>query len=266
MISKYFIKNIISSKRLWAFGVFFMIFWLFMGAYVFGFVSYNQSTVLYSSSVWFGIISVVAVSTLAITVALSIYYASFSLSYAFKFSKLKPYQYTINFMLASAIMGTIMGIVMMVFTSLFFGNKSGYKIIPKFPLEILGISALGSIFMFLLAMLLIIAVNNYLGLKNVSFVSFIPLLLTYIFGFTQLSIKLPEYLIYLSPFTEISDLLFYLFDGHSPRRILDNPASSIINPYYLAFYLSMWIVIFFIVDIILLKRIKPANIEEARQV
>lgn len=266
MITKYFIKNIITNKSLWAWGVFFSVFWLFMGAFVFGFELSSKSVSLYTAAIWYAIIALISTSTISTTVAFSVYYASSSLSYVFRFTELKPYKYVMNFIFAAIITGLIMGTFIMVFTSLFFGLKSGYRLIPVFPLEALSIYLLSSIFMFLLALILIIIINNYFSLKNISFVSFIPMILTFIFAFTQLSISLPKYLIYLSPFTEISNLLFYLFYGHDSVMVFNNPFSGTINPHLLIIFLSAWIIVLLICGIILIRKIKPVNIEEGRQI
>lgn len=266
MLARYFLKSMVTNKSLWGWGVAFMMFWLVMGAYVFGFRSNTHSIALYNAAVWYSIISLVSASTLATTVAYSTYYGNSALSYAFRFTSLKPSRYIGAFLAGSSAMGILMGGLIMIFTFLFFSNKSGFILTPVFPIQDLVISFLASVFMYLLATVLVITVNNYLGLRNISFVSFVPLLLTYLFGFAQLGVSLPQFLIYASPFTEISDLFFRFYYGHDPVVLLSNPGSGHINSWILLAGIFLWIGILFILAAFLMRRIKSVPIEEARQV
>ena len=45
--------------------------------------------------------------------------------------------------------------------------------------------------MFLLSAIFVILANNYFGLKSVGFVAFLPQLLAYVFGLSQVGITLP---------------------------------------------------------------------------
>lgn len=266
MLFKFFLKTFLGNKSLWGWGVALMVFWIFMGSYVFGFRSSSLSISMYNASVWYAIIALISSSTIATRVSYSIYYANSSLSYAFKYTRLSPGAYVSNLLVSTSVVGGILGSIMLLFTFLFFSSKSGYVLAPFSPFYATGISILSGAFMFLLATMLIIFVNNYMSLRNVSFASFLPTVLTYLFGFSQLGLSLPSYVIYASPFTEISDLLFYSYDGCSANEIMSNISSPHVNSSFLILGLIIWIALFLSINIVLIRRIKPKSIEEARQI
>ena len=266
MLAKFFFKTLLTNRSLWGWGVAFMFFWLFMGAYVFGFNSSSHPIAQYSAAIWYALIALISSSTLATSISYSIYYANSSLAYSFRYTKLSPFSYIGNLMGSTSIISGMLGSLMLIFTFGLFSYKSGYFLAPVSPLYAVGISIIAGAFMFLLATILIIVVNNYLGLRNVSFASFLPMILTYLFGFTQLNVSLPVDLIYVSPFTEISDLLFQAYYGHPASVMLSNPAAQSITPYYLIAGLIVWIAALSSVSVLLVKRIKPRSIEEGRQI
>ncbi|MHB8361037.1 MAG: hypothetical protein ACYDAO_06275 [Thermoplasmataceae archaeon] len=270
MLSKYFLKSMLRNKNIWGWGLFFMVFWLFMGAFVFNYNTTNtRSSYLYLASTWFGLIGLISTSTISTSIAYSIYYGNSSLAYVFKFTKLRPSGYISSFMLSTAIVGAILSAFMLLFTFIFFSYKSGYMLVPTFSYISIVVGLASGTFMFLLASIIIIVVNNYLGLRNISFATFIPMILTYLFGFSQLNISLPSYIVYGSPFTDISDLFIRSYDGKPIPINLSDPAnysSSMINPYYQAIILGMWIIILTVISLMLIRRIKPRPIEDARQV
>lgn len=266
MLAKFFFKTLMTNKSLWGWGVAFMVFWLFMGAYVFGFRSTSYSISLYNAAVWYALIALISASTLATSISYSIYYANSSLAYSFRYTRLSPSSYIGNLMVSTSIMGGILGALMLVFTFAFFSNKSGYTLAPVSPEYSVVVAIVAGAFMFLLATVLIILVNNYMGLRNISFASFVPTILTYVFGFSQLGLSLPVGLIYASPFTEISDLFFQAYYGNPANLVMSNPSSQIINPYHLIAGLVAWILVLSVVAVLLIKKIRPRSIEEGRQI
>ena len=269
MISKYFLKSMLKNPNLWGWGVLFMLFWIFMGAFVFtsGF-PHQEIYFKLNASLWFGLISLISASTIATSISYSIYYGNSSLAYAFRFTTLKPSSYISSFMLSTAIIGGALSGIMLGMTFVMFSYKSGYLLVPVFPYisVIAGIAA--GAFMFLLASIIIIIFNNYLGLRNVSFASFIPMILTYLFGFTQFNVGLPSYIIYGSPFTDISDIFVWSYFGHPIPLNMLKPIGSgnQINPEIQLLILAMWIIILMVCSFLLIRRIEPKSIEEGRQI
>ena len=82
---KFYTKGILSNKNLWFWGVAFMIFWLFLYAFSFAAgVPDTRSALLQFSGISYGSIALFSLSSLAISIAYSISYASASLAYSFR--------------------------------------------------------------------------------------------------------------------------------------------------------------------------------------
>ena len=121
-------------------------------------------------------------------------------------------------------------------------------------------------FMFLLSVVLVIFANNYTGLKSISFIVFIPQLLSYLFGFSELGIPLPSAVVYTSPFSDIPRLLYQTYSGNASPLNMSNGTGPLLNPYILIVSLLCWTALLFVLAMFLVRRIKPRSIEEGRQV
>src|ERR1700730_12716635 len=102
---KYYIKGMLSNRNLWFWGVAFMLFWLVLGGFVFsrGIPSTPGALLAYTAS-WYGIIVTFSLSSLAISIAYTIYYASCSLVYAFKYTRLTPMSYVTTLIGSSSVL------------------------------------------------------------------------------------------------------------------------------------------------------------------
>ena len=71
-----------------------MIFWIVLGAYSFaqGIPNTKDAVDDYTSS-WYSTVALYSLSSLAISIVYSIYYASSSLAYCFRYTKLTPLSY-----------------------------------------------------------------------------------------------------------------------------------------------------------------------------
>ncbi|MEM3685154.1 MAG: hypothetical protein QXT39_05770, partial [Conexivisphaerales archaeon] len=191
MIFKYFLKSILSNRSLWGWGVIFMLFWLMLGVFVFSSSVPVTAALSYVSS-YYGIISLFSFSTIAISISYTLYYGSSSLAYSFRYTKLTASTYFLSLLGASSIMAIVMSTIMLAATSGLSSWKFGANLFPYQPLAALAISAIAGAFMMVLAMGLVLIVINYAGLKNITFIGFVPLVLSYVFGFGQLYTKIPE--------------------------------------------------------------------------
>lgn len=266
MLARYFLKSLLSNRALWGWGVGFMVFWLFMGSYVFGFNITTKVESLGYTSVWFSLIGLISGSILATSVAYSVYYANSSLAYCFRYSKLKPSSYIFNLMGSTSLMGGIIGAFIIVFTMVLFSSRTGYILLPAYSYLSIVVFLATGMFMFLLSVVLVIFANNYSGLKSISFIVFIPQLLSYLFGFSELGIPLPSAVVYASPFSDIPRLLFQTYYGGASPLDMSNGTGQLMNPYILVASLIFWIALLFVLAMFLVRRIKPRSIEEGRQV
>ena len=267
MILKYFIKSIMSNKALWAWGVFFMLFWLAMGAFVFSSnIPDSRASALAYASSWFGWANIISFSSLAITISYTIYFGSSSLSYSFRYTKLRPSTYFLSLLAASSAMGVVMSSILLASTYALFSYRFRINLQPGQPLAAFALAALSGAFMTVLAVALVLAAVNYMGVKNINFISYLPLLLAYAFGFGQLFIKIPAAVQYASPFNDIMSLLFASYSGQRIPVYFSNPAAGFLDWRLMAASLLLWILLLSAVDVRLLRGIKPRALEESRQV
>ncbi|MCL6014893.1 MAG: hypothetical protein M1323_04615 [Candidatus Thermoplasmatota archaeon] len=268
MIARYYIKSLLTNKSLLGWSIGFMFFWIVMGAYLLdgtsSFSTHNSS--LEYTSGWFAFIGLIAGSVLSTSIAYSVYYANSSLIYSFKFTVLKPFNYLYNFVVSSAIVSLIIGAVLTALIIIVFSLRAGYLIYPVEVPETIGLFVLTGVFMLLLAVFFVIAANNYIGLKNISFVMLLPQLLSYLFGLSALDVGLPSYIVYGSPFTAILRLFLQAFYGRELPLNMVTLAGGNVNGYLLLGSMAIWVLALLGLDMILVKRIKYRSIEEARRV
>lgn len=267
-VIRYYTRSMLTNTSLWGWGVLFVGFWLALGAYVFvgkGETSTQQAALAYTAD-WYGVLALFSLSSLAVTIAYSIYYASPSLAYCFRYTRLRPATYLLNILGSSSLLGILLSAIMLTATYAFYSNRFGFNLPPADVPALLVFSALSGAFMLALSSALVLVVNNYLGLRNIGFVSFVPLLLSYVFGFGPLFTSLPTLLIYASPMTDIVDLLYRFYSGYTPTVVLTEPSSGGLDWRIMAGSLVAWLVLLLAVTGFLLSRIRIRSIEEARQV
>jgi hypothetical protein len=263
----YYTKGILSNKNLWFWGVAFMIFWIVLGAYSFaqGIPDSRVAVGAYTAS-WYSTIALYSLSSLAISIAYSIYYASSSLVYSFKYTKLKPISYVGTLVGSSSVLGVLLSAIMLVCTYGLFSERFGFNLVPSNPVAAILASALAGVFMMTLSTLLVTIAVNYVGLQSMSFVSFVPLLLAFGLGFAQLFTSLPVALTYLSPYNAIDSLLYQSYSGNPATVQLVNPSSAALQWPYLLVSLVSWIAALLLADSFLLQRLKPRQVEEGREI
>jgi len=268
MLFTHYSKTLLTNRALWGWGVLFMVFWLVIGGFVesTGLPKGDSAVALNYTASWYGIINLFTLSSLGVSIAFSLIYSTHSLAYAFRYTKLKPLSYLANIVASSLIVGVVLSVIMLLLTYAIFSYRFGASAAPVNPALAVPVAALAGVFMYALATMLVLIIINALGLKNQNFVSFIPLLLGYVFGFTQLFVALPNIVIYASPYTAIQDLLYHAYSGEPIPEVLSNPTGTTLSPTYLAVSLVAWTLILLLIDSAMLRRIKPKSVEEARQV
>jgi hypothetical protein len=270
MLLTHYAKALLSNKNLWGWGVLFMAFWLVIG----GIVESSQvpahqplAALDYTAS-WYALIALFSLASLGVTISFSLAYSTSSLSYYFRFTRLRPVTYMLDLLVSSTAIGVVLSVIMIVLTYMIFSYRLGGAAAPVAPWAAIGVSALSGVFIYAFSTFLVLLVINNLGLRNQSFMSFMPLVLSYLFGFANLFGTVPTALIYASPFTAIQDLLYHAYSGQPVYPGLANPVNNgpSLQPLYFALSIAAWIALLVVVDAFMLSRIKPRNIEEARQV
>lgn len=266
MLFKIYTRNELRNMSTWSWGLLFMLFWLFMGAYVFesGPVAAGQS--LYIVASFFSLFGLVSYSSIAISFAQVTMYSSQALPYAFRYTRLTPGRYILDFIASFLVMSVIFSSLLLAFSYVIFSLRFGTSVPPADPLLTILISALAGVFLASMDQVLVIFTINHLGLKSMAFVSFIPLLLTYALGFPFLFVSIPQFINYISPFNGFIALLYSSYSGAAAHSTLSNVASPVINEYLSATSVIAWVIVLTTLSALMVRNIRPRNLEEQRQI
>lgn len=262
MIFRYMIKSLFKNRMIWFWGIFYVSFWLILGVFVWS----NGMEINYLkdyAATWYAFDSIISISSISVSLSYSIYFSSTSLSYLFKNSRLSSYEYYIESIISIAIFFIIVGILLGLIEILLFKIKFNIWIIPSnIPFLIILLFISGLIF-YSFSIVMVILINNYAGLKNINFVSFVPMLLGWLFGYSVIFFKMPNYVIYSNFITPLAYAFVNVFLNHQVYVELSNPNSGIVNIQFCALSIFIWLIVLIIGSIYLLKRIRAKNIEEA---
>ncbi len=260
-------RSVLRNRSLWFWGVVFMAFWFVLGAYVFssGLATTPAAMVGYTAS-WYAVIALFSLTTLSMGIVVSITYGTSALAYGFRFTRLTPTGFVLALIAAAVAMGTLLTLLMTGIVSGLFSAHFGFAIVPANVPAIVGISVLAGAFMMGLATVLVLVVVNYLGLRNISFLEFVPLILSYIFGFAQLFQSLPAWVLYLSPWNDMESLLYQAFSGTAATVVLSNSATPALSWPISTVCLVGWIVLLVGLASALLGRIRAVSFQEGRQI
>jgi hypothetical protein len=262
-----YVRSVLTNGSLWFWGVVFCAFWFVLGAYVFssGLASGRDAELGYTSA-WFAVIALFSLTTLAMAIAASITYGTSALAFGFRYTRLTPASFVLSLVAAAAVMGLVLTFIMTLVVSGLFSAHFNTLLLPANVPGIIAVAVLAGAFMMGLATVLVVVVVNYLGLRNMSFVEFLPLILAYIFGFSQLFLTLPAWFLYLSPWNDIESLLFEGYGGSPATVVLTNGSTSNLFWPFSVLALFAWVAVLVGVSSVLLRRIRPVAIQEGRQI
>jgi hypothetical protein len=260
-------RAVLTNPALWFWGVVFMAFWFVLGAYVFsgGLAPGHAADVAYTSS-WFAVIALFSLTTLAMSIAASISYGTSALAFGFRYTRLTPTGYSLSLIIAASVMAVLLGFIMTLVVSGLFSAHFATTILPANLPAIVGVAVVSGAFMMGLGTTLVLVVVNYLGLRSMSFIEFLPLILSYIFGFTQLFLALPAWALYLSPWNDMESLLYQAFSGTPARVVLANATSPILSWPISFGALIGWVIVLVGLSSVLLARIRSVSVQEGRQI
>lgn len=260
-------RAVLSNPALWFWGVVFMAFWFVLGAYVFsGGLAPGRSAEVAYTSAWFAVIALFSLTTLAMSVASSITYGTSALAYGFRYTRLTPARYAFALIVAAAAMAVVLSFVMAAVVSGLFSAHFGRTILPANLLAVVGVAVISGAFMMGLATTLVLVVINHFGLRNMNFIEFFPLILSYIFGFTQLFLSVPAWVLYLSPWNDMESLLYQAFSGSPAHIVLATTTSPVLWWPISVAALALWVAVLVGLASVLLGRIRSVSIQEGRQI
>ena len=266
-LAKYYVKGILSNRQIWFWGITFAFFLLLLGAFELSqsVPNTNDAHSAVAAS-WFGIVALFSLSSIATSIAFTIYYASPSLAYCFKYSKLTPKSFVGALIGSSSILGVMLSALVLIATSSLFSYHFNQSLVPSNPIGAVGVAALAGVFMMTFAMLIVLIVVNYVGLRSVNLMTFIPLMLAFWLGDTQMYSNLPTAVIYASPYNAIQSLLYLGYNGRTVYAQLYNSATPVLQWPILLISMFAWISLFILIDVFLLGRLRSRQAEEARQI
>jgi hypothetical protein len=260
-------KAVLRNPQILFWGIAFMAFWFVLGAYVFstGLPSGRAAAFAYTSA-WYAIIALFSLTIVAMSIAGSLTYGTSALAFSFRYTKLTPSSYALSLMAAAAAIGLILSFVMAGLVSGLFSAHFGLVLLPSNLAALIGVSMLSGAFMMGLGTALVLLVVNYLGLRSLSFIEFVPLVLSYIFGFAQLYLALPAALLYASPWNDMESLLYEAYHGSPAPVVLGATGGPTLLWPLCVIGLGAWAVLLVGVSSLLLGRIRPVSVQEGRQI
>ena len=264
---RWYTKAILTNRSLWFWGVAFMLFWIVIGAFFEsqGMVLSGSGLLAYAGA-WYVIIVLFSLSMLASVIAVSLTYGSSALAYSFRFTALTPNGYFLSIVGGSAVLGLFLTFLMLGGTVGVFGARFDATIVPANIPAIIGVSLLAGVFYMALTTTLMLVVINYLGLKSTSFAGYVPLLFSYAFGLGQIYVRFPSWVLYGSPFNDLTSLLFQGFTGAPTPVRISNATQAVLSWPLLAIGLLAWILVLSVLAALLLRRIRARQLEEGRQI
>lgn len=212
---------------------------------------------------WYSDLVILSLSSLAVSVSYAIFYQTGTLPYLLRYSKLRADTYIISLYLGFLVVGLVIVLLMTAVIPFMFSNN-GIGIIT-YPSQIhilIPISVLGSLFFISLSTLLTLITIKLKGMRMQNLISFIPLILGYIFYSLFTFSEYPSILDYTSPYLTIVLLLYYGYTGNVPPISVQSQQTVSLEGVIISSVL--WTLILTIIDIILMKRIYYTNIEESR--
>ena len=265
MLLKYFAKNIVLSRRVWIFGIFFGLFLLYIG--------YNQANSgisateldqTYYSIAWMGMIILFMFGTISTTIAQSAVYSSASLPYLFKFTRFSRKSYLYNMVFSSLLVGVSLATAILVIATLAFSYKFNFSIYSRNYAYSYLIIVVGETFMIFMALFIVLITINYLGAKTVNYVQTLPMLLTYGFGILILTGSVNNiYMYYAVPFSAFVVAFQSSFLGLESLPVAGG-LYTVFGP-YMIISLSLWSLALAVIDVMLLRNIKVSSLDERAQ-
>ena len=265
MILRYFLKNIILSRRIWFFGILFGLFLLYIGySQSLAGIQMNRVDKIFYSGQWLATTVLFLFGTVSTAVAQSAIFSSASLPYLFRFSRYSRISYIYDISLAAVIVSLGLSTVLAGAASGIFSLKFGIPVYAVNLALLYAVMGIGACFMIFFALFLVLLSVNYIGTKNVNYIHLVPQMMAYGFGILALTTHIPDVnFYYFIPFNAFLGIFGSYYSGAS--LLLYGRGSPLSDTYMLA-CLMLWTLTMALLDFLLLKKLKVANLEEAVQI
>jgi hypothetical protein len=208
----YMLRRIVTNPYVLFWGVAFISFFVVIGAFVISRDLPNLEWVkqIYTAA-WFGVSVLLSFGAAAVSTTIMISYQTGGLPHLFRFSRLTPAYFLGSLLLGSVLSTLIIGTYMLILVTLLFSYSLKTWIAPiDIPLTYLTLALAGVFFSSL--SLILGGLTARFNRKTSQFVNFIPLILSYLFGYAYLYMDLGKS-VYLTPFNAVELLGISAFTG-----------------------------------------------------
>jgi len=256
---KYFIISMFRNKNLIFFGLFFVLISLIPNISSAANIVSSTSDpyirylkVLNYVGRWYGLAILVSFSIVSSGLAQMIYFNSSAVVYLNRYSKLSVNRYYFESMLGAMAVFGIYAFVILSATIVGYSHVLKENLFPvRLPMLVL-FTMLAGLFYFSFSFSLQAIAISLKKVRLMDYLAYLPIALTFILGYIQVNTSINiSYLVYLSPLNSILGLLIY---GYS--------RSSLFSVEYLLITSLLYILLFQLLSIWSLKRLKEVRIED----
>lgn len=265
MILKYFLKNIIFSRRIWFFGILFGMFMLYIAySQSLNNITVTRSFALNYTGQWAAVVVLFLMGTVSTTIAQAGIYSSSSLPYLFKFSRYTRKSYLWDISFSSLIVSLGLSTVILFAAIGLLGSKFGFPVLSENFANTYIAVTLGASFMIFLAMFLVLVSINYIGARSMNYIHLLPLMMTYGFGILMLTTRVSNaFFFYLVPFDSFMGIFTGFFSG---EQITLYGTGPFLSTNLMMLGLIIWIVVLATGDLVMLRRLRFSSLEEVVQI
>jgi len=258
-------KSLLTNPYLIFWSIFFIEFWVFMWAYVFGNgIPPIEEAVRAYTAMGYGNLLMLSLSGACITIANSLLFSSRSVRFVTKYTKLSPSRFLLENILSSLIALLAVSGIMFISVFLVFSSKFGMFPLPTNVGGLIFSTFIGTFFIYAMSLFMNLVIVILRAPKAASFISFLPLIL----GFTAYMALWIDFGVasYILPFNCIVSVCYYFFAGQSPStgNYFAPGEKTLVDINLALASLLAWAAMLIVLDIILLKKMRGIGVEEMR--
>ena len=247
--------------------LFFVMFWLAMGAYVFPgdqLVWAPYVVKLGYTASWMALSSLISFSAAAISLAYRKLYASAAVPYVVRYTRLSEGKLVVGDIVAASAFMAILAIVLAIFTYAAFSNSLREDLPPRSPVLVVGIALWAGVFFHLFtAFLANLALSARSSItRSVTFISFAPFILAYAFGFGQTFTDVGWAVVHLSPYNNLMNLVYHAYVGGAVPTTYAMPGRETVDLALSAVSLAAWTLAMAALTAYTSRKVRYVRIEE----
>lgn len=270
-IFKHYTKSLMLSSEYIFWSIFFVVFWLLMGAYAFTRPMPEEVLAIpefkfgYTAS-WYGVAAIFSLAFLCVGLCYYFLHTTASLPYITRYGRVSTSSFFSQVILGTFLYASFLAAVLLLCAYGIYSHALTYNLPPAHPWLVLLVVGVGGLFYYLLATVIILVLIILRRVKAVRLVSFVPMVLSYALVFLQVFGGASEALVYASPFNNIYSLATYAYRGGPiPLRWGPVEEAVLINPACCALMLLVWMIALALASMYLMGRVKEIPTEELRE-